>query len=103
VTAPLRDDPHEQLVTQIRGAVAEYERTLIADQMRRGRQARLRSGQLLPWTRAPYGYRLHPERPRDPAAVQLDPVARPPTPSASASSVASMPRRAPGGSGGSWS
>jgi site-specific DNA recombinase len=72
---PLRDDPHEQLVTQIRGAVAEYERTLIADRMRRGRQARLRSGQLLPWTRAPYGYRLHPQRPRDPAAVQLDPVA----------------------------
>jgi site-specific DNA recombinase len=35
----------------------------------------LRSGQLLPWTRAPYGYRLHPQRPRDPAAVQLDPVA----------------------------
>jgi site-specific DNA recombinase len=72
---PLTDDPHEQLVTQIRGAVAEYERTLIADRMRRGRQARLRSGQLLPWTRAPYGYRLHPERPRDPAAVQVDPVA----------------------------
>src|SRR5262245_6608995 len=43
--------------------------------MRRGRQARLRSGQLLPWTRAPYGYRLHPQRPRDPAAVQVDPVA----------------------------
>jgi site-specific DNA recombinase len=72
---PPSDDPHEQLVTQIRGAVAEYERTLIADRMRRGRQARLRSGQLLPWTRAPYGYRLHPQRPRDPAAVQVDPVA----------------------------
>jgi site-specific DNA recombinase len=72
---PWRDDPHEQLVTQIRGAVAEYERTLIADRMRRGRQARLRSGQLLPWTRAPYGYRLHPERPRDPATVGVDPVA----------------------------
>ena len=72
---PLSDDPHEQLVTQIRGAVAEYERTLIADRMRRGRLAKLRSGQLLPWTRAPYGYRLHPERPRDPAAVQIDPVA----------------------------
>jgi site-specific DNA recombinase len=75
IDRPCRDDPHEQLVTQIRGAVAEYERTLITDRMRRGRQARLRSGQLLPWTRAPYGYRLHPERPRDPAAVQLDPVA----------------------------
>jgi site-specific DNA recombinase len=62
-------------VTQIRGAVAEYERTLIADRMRRGRQAKLRSGQLLPWTRAPYGYRLHPERPRDPAAVGVDLVA----------------------------
>src|ERR671931_123368 len=72
---PLTDDPHEQLVTQIRGAVAEYERTLIADRMRRGRQAPLRSGQLLPLTRALYGYRLHPQRPRDPAAVQLDPVA----------------------------
>jgi site-specific DNA recombinase len=75
IDRPLSNDPHEQLVTQIRGAVAEYERTLIADRMRRGRQARLRSGQLLPWTRAPYGYRLHPQRPRDPAAVQLDPVA----------------------------
>ena len=28
---------------QIRGAVAEYERTLIADRMRRGRQAKVRS------------------------------------------------------------
>jgi site-specific DNA recombinase len=72
---PLTDDPHEQLVTQIRGAVAEYERVLIADRMRRGRLAKLRSGQLLPWTRAPFGYRLHPERPRDPAALQIDPVA----------------------------
>jgi DNA invertase Pin-like site-specific DNA recombinase len=72
---PLSDDPHERLVAQIRGAVAEYERVLIADRMRRGRLARLRSGQLLPWTRAPYGYRLHPERPRDPTAVQVDPVA----------------------------
>jgi site-specific DNA recombinase len=75
IDRPASDDPHARLVTQIRGAVAEYERTLIADRMRRGRQARLRSGQLLPWTRAPYGYRLHPQRPRDPAAVQIDPVA----------------------------
>src|SRR5918996_6253015 len=71
---PLSDDPHEQLVTQIRGAVAEYERTLITDRMRRGRQAKLRSGQLLPWTRAPYGYLLDADRPRDPSRVQIDPV-----------------------------
>ena len=41
---PLSDDPHDQLVLQIRGAVAEYERTLIAERMRRGRLAKLRSG-----------------------------------------------------------
>lgn len=54
--------------------MAEYERTLIAERMRRGRQAKLRSGQLLPWTRAPYGYLLDAERPRDPSRVRLDPV-----------------------------
>ena len=68
------DDPHDQLLLQIRGAVAEYERNLIADRMRRGRQAKLRAGRLLPWTRAPYGYILDPERPRDPNRVRIDPV-----------------------------
>ncbi len=45
---PMSDDPHDQLLLQIRGAVAEYERILIADRMRRGRQAKIRSGLLLP-------------------------------------------------------
>ena len=39
---PMSSDPHDQLLLQIRGAVAEYERTLIAERMRRGRQAKLR-------------------------------------------------------------
>src|SRR3712207_1972123 len=34
--------------------------------------AKLRAGTLLPWTRPPYGYRLDPERPRNPAGVRLD-------------------------------
>jgi site-specific DNA recombinase len=71
---PMSEDPHDQLLLQIRGAVAEYERSLIADRMRRGRQAKLRSGTLLPWTAAPYGYLLDVERPRDPSHVQPDPV-----------------------------
>jgi hypothetical protein len=58
---------------QIRGAVAEYERTLIAERMRRGRQAKLRAGTLLPWTTAPFGYRLDPERPRRADAVRTEP------------------------------
>jgi site-specific DNA recombinase len=49
---PMSNDPHNQVLLQIRGAVAEYERTLIAERMRRGRQRRLLAGALLPWTRA---------------------------------------------------
>jgi site-specific DNA recombinase len=71
---PMSADPHDQLLLHIRGAVAEYERTLIAERMRRGRQAKLRNGQLLPWTKAPYGYLLDPERPRDPSRVRPDAV-----------------------------
>ena len=69
---PMSDDPHDHLLLQIRGAVAEYERTLIAERMRRGRLAKLRAGTLLPWTYAPYGYRLSPDHPRDPAGVTID-------------------------------
>jgi site-specific DNA recombinase len=50
---PLSGDPQDALLLQIRGAVAEYERTLIADRTRRGRLAKLQRGQLLPWTRPP--------------------------------------------------
>jgi site-specific DNA recombinase len=70
---PMSSDPHDQLLLQIRGAVAEYERTLIAERMRRGRQAKLRAGTLLPWTTAPFGYRLEPDRPRRADAVRVDP------------------------------
>jgi site-specific DNA recombinase len=70
---PMSQDPHDQLLLQIRGAVAEYERTLIAERMRRGRLAKLRAGTLLPWTRPPFGYRLDAERPRDAAAVRVEP------------------------------
>jgi len=70
---PMSQDPHDQLLLQIRGAVAEYERTLIAERMRRGRQAKLRAGTLLPWTTPPFGYRLDPERPRQASAVRVEP------------------------------
>jgi DNA invertase Pin-like site-specific DNA recombinase len=72
---PMSEDPHDQLVLQIRGAVAEYERTLRAERMRRGRQRRIRAGVLLPWTpprtaigctqtvrEIPQAYRLIPSR-----------------------------------------
>lgn len=71
---PMSQDPHDQLLLQIRGAVAEYERTLIADRMRQGRQRKFRAGQLLPWTHVPFGYRVAPEHPRDPQGVRIDEV-----------------------------
>lgn len=72
VERPMSSDPNDQLLLQIRGAVAEYERTLIAERMRRGRLAKLRAGQLLPWVRVPFGYRTDPEHPRDPAGLRID-------------------------------
>jgi len=71
---PMSQDPHDQLLLQIRGAVAEYERSLIAERMRRGRRQKYQAGNLLPWTRAPYGYRVDPIHPRDPTGVRLEPT-----------------------------
>jgi site-specific DNA recombinase len=68
----MSEDPNDQLLLQIRGAVSEYERSLIAERMRRGRQHTYRAGVLLPWTRPPYGYRLNPDHPRDPAGVRVE-------------------------------
>jgi site-specific DNA recombinase len=71
---PMSQDPHDQLLLQIRGAVAEHERTLIAERMRRGRHRQFQAGKMLPWTRAPYGYRMAADRPRDPSGVYQDPA-----------------------------
>jgi site-specific DNA recombinase len=72
VDRPMSQDPHDQLLLQIRGAVAEYERSLICERMRRGRRQKYQAGSLLPWTRSPYGYRVDPTHPRDPAGVRLE-------------------------------
>jgi site-specific DNA recombinase len=74
VERPMSQDPHDQLLLQIRGAVAEYERNLIADRMRRGRLQKYRAGTLLPWGPPPYGYRTDPVHPRDPVGVRLEAV-----------------------------
>ncbi|AFZ69488.1 site-specific recombinase, DNA invertase Pin (plasmid) [Deinococcus peraridilitoris DSM 19664] len=74
IERPMSQDPHDQLLLQIRGAVSEYERSLIADRMRRGRLAKLKAGVLLPWTQPPFGYRVDPACPRDPAGVRLEPA-----------------------------
>ena len=71
VHRPISDDPHDQLLLQIQGAVAEYERSVIADRFRRGKLQRARAGY---WVagRAPYGYRYVPKRDGVPGYLLLD-------------------------------
>ncbi len=53
---PISDSPDDQLLLQIQGAVAEYQRAKILERARRGRLHRARMGELGP-SRLPYGYR----------------------------------------------
>jgi site-specific DNA recombinase len=58
---PITDSPDDQLLLQIQGAIAEYERAKIAERSRRGRLHRARMGELSPG-QLPYGYRRHAKR-----------------------------------------
>lgn len=60
VQHPLSNDPSDQLLLQIQGAIAEYERALISERFRRGKLQKARGGQWL-GTKAPYGYRYIPK------------------------------------------
>lgn len=55
----ISDDPRDQLLLQIQGAVAEYERALLSERFRRGKLQKARAGQVIAG-RAPYGYRYIP-------------------------------------------
>lgn len=58
---PITDSPDDQLLLQIQGAIAEYERAKIAERSRRGRLHRARMGELSPG-QLPYGYHRHAKR-----------------------------------------
>ena len=57
----ISDDPGDQLLLQIQGAVAEYERALLGERFRRGKLQKARAGWFI-GGRAPYGYRYLPCR-----------------------------------------
>jgi site-specific DNA recombinase len=67
----ISDDPHDQLLLQIQGALAEYERSVIAERFRRGKLQRARAGH---WVagRAAYGYRYFPKRDGVPGFLVID-------------------------------
>jgi site-specific DNA recombinase len=66
VERPIGQRAEDRLLMQMQGVIAEYERAKITERTRRGKLHRVRSGQMLPFTIAPYGYAIvrSPEAPR---------------------------------------
>ena len=67
---PPSDDPHARLLTQIQGAIAEYERMKITERYRRGKLFRARQGEVIFW-KVPYGYRRVARRDGVPAHLEV--------------------------------
>jgi len=59
---PIGDQPEEQLLLQVQGIVAEYERAQILERSRRGKRHAARHGSITALGGAPYGYRYVPAR-----------------------------------------
>jgi site-specific DNA recombinase len=57
VNRPVGTTPEDQLLLQVQGVVAEYERAKILERTRRGRLHAARCGRVSVLSRAPYGYR----------------------------------------------
>jgi site-specific DNA recombinase len=54
---PFGDSPHGQLLAQMQGMIAEYERSQITERTRRGRLHKARKAEFMPWAYRIYGYR----------------------------------------------
>jgi len=68
---PISEDPNDQLLLQIQGAIAEYERAMIAERFRRGKLQKARQGHYI-GAKAPYGYRYVPKRDDVPGHLVVD-------------------------------
>ena len=69
----ISDDPGDQLLLQIQGAVAEYERALLAERFRRGKLQKARAGQFI-GAKAPYGYCYWPRQDGAAGRLEIDPA-----------------------------
>ncbi|MDP2955493.1 MAG: recombinase family protein [Longimicrobiales bacterium] len=68
---PISDSPDDQLLLQIQGVIAEYERAKIVERARRGRLHRARMGELAPGN-LPYGYRRAAKRHGGDGQIEID-------------------------------
>jgi len=69
-TPQLNNDPQTQLLTQVQGVIAEYERAKIAERYRRGKLWRARAGEVIAW-KCSYGYRRIPRTTGQPAHLEV--------------------------------
>ena len=71
----LADNPETNLLVQMQGVIAEYEREKILERTRRGRRHAAASGNLSVFGGAPYGYRyIKKTKPGGKATWEIDPV-----------------------------
>ena len=71
VERPISDDPHDQLLLQIQGAIAEYERAVLGERFRRGKLQKARAGHWIAG-QAPYGYRYVANRDGVPGHLEIE-------------------------------
>jgi site-specific DNA recombinase len=57
----LGQSPEDELLLQVQGMMAEYERAKILERSRRGKRHGAQTGVVSVLSGAPYGYRLHPQ------------------------------------------
>jgi site-specific DNA recombinase len=70
---PYQNSPQGQLLAQMQGMIAEYERSQILERTRRGRLHKARKGEYMPWLANTYGYRYIPRQGHVAPAVEIDP------------------------------
>ena len=66
------DSPEDQLMLQMQGSIAEYERQKILDRTRRGTLHATRNGQVM-CSNPPYGYSYVPKSNQQPATYAINP------------------------------
>jgi site-specific DNA recombinase len=68
---PISDDPNDQLLLQIQGAIAEYERAVLGERFRRGKLQKARDGHYITGSPA-YGYSYVPRRDAVPGRIVVN-------------------------------
>ena len=68
---PISDDPNDQLLLQIQGAIAEYERAVLGERFRRGKLQKARDGHYITGSPA-YGYSYVPRRDAVPGHITVN-------------------------------